>query len=46
MYVPNESEVIRNMVERLDENGVVEKDDLPWGVLVVIEANPRQENVP
>ena len=30
-YVPHKSEVMRNLVEILDGNGVVEEDDGPWG---------------
>ena len=29
----------------MNENGVGEEDDVPWGALVVIEAKPHQENV-
>ena len=34
------------MVERLDENGVVEEDDGSWVALVFLAAKPRQANVP
>ena len=37
---------MQNLVERLDESGVVEEDDVPWGALVVLYAKPHQENVP
>ena len=40
-YGPHESEVMRNMVERLDKNGVVEEGDGPWGALVVLSAKPH-----
>ena len=30
----------------MDESGVVEEDDRPWGSLVVLAAKPHQENVP
>ena len=43
---PHESEVMRKLVESMDENGVVEEDDGPWVALVVISAKPHQENVP
>ena len=33
------------MVERLDENGVAEYDDGPWGALVVLAAKTYQEKV-
>ena len=41
-YGPCESEGMRNLVGRMDENGVVEEDDVPWGALVVIAAKPHQ----
>ena len=34
------------LVERVDENGVVEEYNKPWGALVVLAAKPHQENVP
>ena len=34
------------MVERADENGVVEEYNEPWGALVVLAEKPHQENVP
>ena len=37
---------MRNLVESLNENSVVEEDDGPWGALVVLAAKPHQENVP
>ena len=37
---------MRSLVGRLDENGIVEEDDGPWGALVVLAAKPHQENVP
>ena len=45
-YGPYESEVMQKMVERLDENSVVEEDNVPRGELVVLSAKPHQENVP
>ena len=45
-YVPRKYKVMRKLVERLDENGVVEEDDGPWGALVVISAKLHQGNVP
>ena len=43
---PNKSEVVQNLMERMNENGVVEQDDRPWGALVVIAAKPHQEDLP
>ena len=45
-YGPHESEVMRKLVAKLDENGVVEDDEGPWGALVVLAAKPHQDNVP
>ena len=45
-YGPHESEVMQNMVERLDENGAVEEDGGPWGSLVVLSEKTHQDNVP
>ena len=45
-YGPNKSEVMRNMVESLDGNSVVEEDDGEWGALVVIADKPHQEILP
>ena len=41
-YGTHESEVILNLVGKLDKNGVVEDDDGPWGALVVLVAKPHQ----
>ena len=30
----------------MDENGVMEEDDGPWGEFVIISTKPHQENVP
>ena len=36
---------MQNLVKRMDENGVVEEDDGPWGTLIVLAAKICQENV-
>ena len=36
---------MRNLVESLDENSVVEEDDGPHGELVVLAEKPQKENV-
>ena len=41
-YDLHESEVMQKLLESLDENGVVEEDDRPWGALVVILGKPRK----
>ena len=43
-YGPHESEVMQNLVEIMDENSVVEEDDGPWGVFLVIATKPHQEH--
>ena len=42
-YGPNESEVMQNIVVRLDENVVVEEDDGPWLALVVLASKPHKK---
>ena len=37
---------MKNMVGRLDKNGVVEDDNRPWGALVILVEKLHQENVP
>ena len=37
---------MQNLVERLDENGVLEENNVPWGELVVLSEKPHQENAP
>ena len=43
-YGTHKYEVMQNLVERLDENGVVEEEDGTWGELVVLSTKPHQEN--
>ena len=45
-YGPHESKVLKNMVESLDENVVVEEDNRTWISLLVLAKNPHKENVP
>ena len=42
MYGPNDSESMKNMVERMYENGVVEEDYVPWEALVVLMVKNHQ----
>ena len=37
---------MRNLAERIEENGVVEEDDGSWGSLVVLYDKTPQENEP
>ena len=41
----HEYEVMRNLLERMDEDGVAEEEYIPWGELVVLAAKPHQENM-
>ena len=45
-YGPHESKVIISLCDRLEDNGLIEDDDGPWGALVVLAAKPNQENIP
>ena len=41
-YGPHESRVITQLVESMEENGLIEDDDGPWGALIVLAAKPNQ----
>ena len=41
-YDTHESKVMRDLVEIMGKNDVVEEDDGPWGPLVVTLEKPRQ----
>jgi len=45
-YGPHESKVIVELTKKLQDNGLLEDDDGPWGALVVLAAKPHQENIP
>ena len=45
-YVPCDSEVMRNLIERLDKNDVVEEDDRPSVALAFLDTKPHQKNMP
>ena len=45
-YGPHESKVINKLVDKLQENGLIEDDDGPWGAIIVLAAKPHQEEVP
>ena len=40
-YVPGETEVMRNLVGGMDENGVVEEENGTWGALVFLAEKPH-----
>ena len=45
-YGPHESKVIDKLVDKLQDNGLIEDDDGPWGAIIVLAAKPHQEDVP
>ena len=45
-YGPDKSSVMIKLVAKLDNNGIVEECGGSWGTLVVLYANPHQENPP
>ena len=45
-YGKHKSAVMRRLVKKLEENGIVEDDARPWGLLAVLAAKPHQEEVP
>jgi hypothetical protein len=44
-YGPHESRVINSLIEKLEQNGLIEDDDGPWGAIIVLAAKPNQEHV-
>ena len=44
-YGPHEARIINKLVNALERNGLIEDDEGPWGVLVVLAAKANQENV-
>ena len=44
-YGPHEARVINKLIEKLEENGLIEDDDGPWGAMIVLAAKPNQEHV-
>ena len=45
-YGLHESDLMQNLVERLDEIIVMEEEYGPWGAFVVLAGKPHQENAP
>ena len=45
-YGPHEARIINNLIKQLEDNGLIEDDDGPWGALVVLAAKANQENIP
>ena len=45
-YDKYESEIIRRLCHCLQQNGMIEPDDGPWGDLVVLAQKPHQQKVP
>lgn len=44
-YGPHESRIINDLVEKLENNGIIEDDDGPWGAPVVLAAKANQEHI-
>ena len=44
-YGPHEARIINKLVKQLEDNGLIEDDDGPWGALVVLAAKANQEHV-
>jgi len=44
-YGRHESRVINDLVEKLEQNGLIEDDDGLWGALIILAAKPNQEHV-
>ena len=44
-YGKNEAKVMRELIKKLDDNGIIEDDQSPWGALVVLASKPHQEKV-
>jgi RNase H-like domain found in reverse transcriptase/Integrase zinc binding domain/Reverse transcriptase (RNA-dependent DNA polymerase) len=45
-YGPHESIIMNKLVHQLQQNGLIEDDDGPWGALIVLAAKHGQENTP
>ena len=43
-YGPHEAHIMIKLVTRLEDNGMVEDDDGPWGSQIVLAGKPGQEN--
>ena len=44
-YGPHETRIINNLVKQLEDDGLIEDDDGPWGALVVLAAKANQGNL-
>ena len=45
-YGPHETKVINKLVNQLEEKGLIENDEGPWGAIIVLAAKPHQEEIP
>ena len=45
-YGPYETDVINKLVDQLEDKGLVEDNEGPWGTIIVLSAKPHQEGVP
>lgn len=41
-YGPHETRIMSQLIQGLEQNGVIEDDDGPWGAMVVLAAKPNQ----
>ncbi len=44
-YGPHETEVMTKLCQQLQDNGLIEDDDGPWGALIVLAAKANQEDI-
>jgi ribosomal protein L21E len=44
-YGPHETRVINDLVAKLEENGIIEDDDGPWGAPIVLAAKANQDHL-
>ena len=44
-YGPHETRVINDLVEKLEQNDIIEDDDGPWGAPIVLASKPNQEHL-
>ena len=45
-YGPHEAKIMRKLCDALDDNGLIEDDDGPYGAQIVLAAKPGQDGVP
>jgi hypothetical protein len=45
-YGPHESKEISKPCRHLENNGLIDDDNGPWGAIIVLAAKPNQEDIP